>query len=73
MEERIFLDDLCKDSVSLRKQQFIDGEVTGNPWRRAYANSATGRIAVENEVVEPYKSEIFAIWGNEPTILITAQ
>ena len=72
MNEKITLDILTQDSVSIKKQQYIDynGQQypIGEPWRRAYANSVSGRLQVQNEVVEPYKTIIFMMWGNEPTI-----
>lgn len=72
MIEKITLDMLTQDSVSVKKQQYSilnsKEHAIGEPWRRAYVNSASGRQQVENEVTEPYKSAIFMIWGNEPTI-----
>ena len=72
MIEKITLDMLTQDSVSVKKQQHIvqDGKeyVIGEPWRRAYVNSISGRQQVENEVTEPYKTIIFMMWGDIPTI-----
>ncbi len=72
MIEKITLDMLTQDSVSVKKQQYIvqDGKeyAIGEPWRRAYVNSISGRQQVENEVTEPYKSVIMLMWGNEPTV-----
>ena len=72
MNEKIYLDILTQDSVSIRKQQFavIDGKEypIGEPWRRAYVNSVQGRTQVQAEVPEPYQSAIFAVWGNAPTV-----
>jgi uncharacterized protein (DUF736 family) len=72
MIEKITLDMLTKDSVSIKKQQHtvIEGREyeIGQPWRRAYVNSAQGREQVEVEVPEPYKSAIFAVWGDAPTV-----
>lgn len=77
MEERITLDMLTRDSVSLKKQKYvlIDGVEypVGEPWRRAYINSARGRTEVEAEVPEPYKTAIFTIWGDAPTVTEPAQ
>jgi len=70
--ERIFLDMLTPESVSVRKQKFVtvDGVEypIGDPWRRAYVNSIVGRQQVQDEVPEPYKTAIFAVWGNAPTV-----
>jgi hypothetical protein len=72
MNEKITLDMLTQDSVSLKKQNFatVDGVEypIGQPWRRAYINSPSGRLAVESEVTEPYKTAILAVWGDTPTV-----
>lgn len=72
MIEKITLDMLTQDSVSVKKQQYVmqDGKeyAIGEPWRRAYVNSTSGRQQVQEEVAEPYKSVILMIWGNEPTV-----
>ena len=72
MNEKIYLDMLTQESVSLRKQQFttVDGKEypIGEPWRRAYVNSIQGRQRVQEEVEEPYKSVIMLMWGDTPTI-----
>jgi hypothetical protein len=72
MIEKITLDMLTQDSVSLKKQQYIvqDGQeyAIGQPWRRAYVNSVRGRTQVQEEVPEPYKTAIFAVWCDTPTV-----
>ena len=72
MMEKITLDMLTQDGVSLKKQSYIekDGQqyAIGQPWRRAYVNSAQGRAQVQAEVQEPYRTAIFAVWGEKPTI-----
>lgn len=72
MNEKIFLDMLTQDSVSLRKQKFttVDGRdySIGKPWRRAYINSEQGRKQVQAEIPEPYKSVIMLMWGDAPTV-----
>ncbi len=72
MIEKIALDMLTKDSVSLKKQNYgvVEGVEypIGEPWRRAYANSVQGRGQVQAEVPEPYQSAIFAVWGDAPTV-----
>ncbi len=76
MNEKITLDMLTQDSVSLKKQQYtvVDGKEypIGEPWRRAYINSPQGRAQVQEEVPEPYKSAIFAVWGDAPTVTDSA-
>ena len=64
MQEKITLDELTINSVSLVKQALPEGI----PWRRAYVNSVSGRAQVESEVSEPYKTAIFAVWGETPTV-----
>lgn len=77
MIEKTYLDMLTVDSVSLRKQQFtvIDNVEypIGQPWRRAYVNSTSGRAQVQAEVAEPYITAIMAVWGDAPTVEETAQ
>ena len=72
MIEKITLDMLTQDSVSLKRQNYteIEGQLqpVGQPWRRAYVNSEQGRAQVAAEIPEPYKSAIFAVWGDEPTV-----
>jgi len=72
MFEKITLDMLTQDSVSIKKQQYTTVESVeypiGEPWRRAYANSTQGRAQVQAEVAEPYRSAIFAVWGDTPTV-----
>ena len=73
MVEKITLDMLNQDGVSIKKQQFtVVGGVEyaiGEPWRRAYINSVRGRQEIENEVPEPYLSAIMAVWGDTPTVV----
>lgn len=74
MQEKITLDMLTKDSVSVKKQEVIegkDGELydVGQTWRKAYVNSIRGREEVQEEVEEPYKSVILLMWGDEPTVV----
>jgi hypothetical protein len=72
MIEKITLDMLTQDSVSIKKQQYtvVDGKEyeIGQPWRRAYVNSTQGRTQVQTEVPEPCRSAIFAVWGDTPTV-----
>lgn len=72
MIEKYTLDMLNQDSVSVKKQTYIDSMgqeyPIGEPWRRAYVNSTQGRKQVENEVPEPYKSVILLMWGDTPTV-----
>jgi hypothetical protein len=75
MNEKTHLDSLTNDHVHLRKQNHttIEGVEypVGPPWRRAYVNSTQGRTQVQAEIAEPYKTAIFAVWGDSPTIFGT--
>ena len=72
MFEKITLDMLTQDGVSVKKQQYatVEGKEypIGEPWRRAYANSERGKAQAQAEVPEPYRSAIFAVWGDTPTV-----
>jgi len=65
--EKITLDMLTPNDVSVMRRQYtaINGV---EQWRRAYVNSPSGRQQVQDEVPEPYRSAIFAVWGETPTI-----
>ena len=72
MIEKITLDMLTQDSVSVKKQQYTIIDETeyaiGKPHRKAYVNSARGREEVENELPQEQQNAIFAIWGDAPTV-----
>lgn len=73
MITKISLDMLTTDSVSVKKQQYINQEgieyIVGRPWRRAYVNSEEGRRKIQEELPEPYLSAVMAVWGDEPTVV----
>lgn len=73
MIEKITLDMLTQDSVSVKTQQVITQDETeydiGLPHRKSYVNSINGRKEVENEIIEPYKSVIMLMWGDTPLIV----
>lgn len=70
MIEKIILDMLNQNFVSVKKQNYTDdGQSIGQPWRRAYVNSIQGRQQVQEEVPEPYLSAIMIIWGDTPTVV----
>ena len=59
--ENIYLDNFTRDNVDLRIQ--------GNSiWRRNYINSSSNRQMVQDEVPEPFRSVIFLMWGDSPTV-----
>lgn len=72
MNEKITLDMLTTDGVSVKTQKYADIEgqeyLIGEPHRKAYANSARGRQEVEDELPEAQKNAIFAVWGDTPTV-----
>lgn len=72
MQEKTMLDMLSQDGVSIKRQQTVEQSgkayVVGEPWRRAYVNSISGRQELDNEVDEPYKSVILLMWGDSPTV-----
>ena len=73
MHEKITLDMLTQESVSVRAQRYtvIDGveyEI-GEPHRKAYVNSTAGRAAVEAELPEAQRNAIMAVWGDTPTVV----
>lgn len=68
--EEIYIDLLTRDYVNIRKKKTIEQDgilynVTN--WRTSYKNSPIGRDKVEEEVPEPYKIAILAVWGDKPT------
>lgn len=77
MIEKVILDILTQDGVSVKKQNYIEqgGQQypVGQPWRRAYVNSNQGRIRVQAEIDEPYRTAIFTVWGDVPTVEEPAQ
>lgn len=70
--DKITLDMLTQDSVSVKTQKYVEVEGVeypiGEPHRRAYVNSDRGRADVQNEVPEPHRTAIFAVWGDTPTV-----
>jgi hypothetical protein len=72
MEEKIILDMLTQNSVSIKKQNYIIMNgieyLIGEPWRKAYVNSINGREELKAELTEPYLSVVILMWGNNPTI-----
>jgi len=72
MIERIILDMLSQNSVSVKKQQYIIQNeieyVIGQPHRKAYINSIRGREEVQNELPQAQANAIFSVWGDTPTV-----
>lgn len=72
MNEKTTLCMLDAYHASIEKQNVfaVDGKdyPVGEPWRVTYDNSTYGRSVVESEVSEPYKTAIFSVWGDTPTV-----
>ena len=72
MTEKITIDMLTSDSVSIKRQNYIeqDGVIyaVGQPSRKAYSNSIRGRAEIAQELGEPYLSAVMSVWGDTPTI-----
>jgi hypothetical protein len=72
MIEKITLDMLTQESARVKKQNFVDVngvlQPVGQPWRREYVNSEQDRAKAATEIPEPYKSAVFAAWGENPTV-----
>ena len=67
--EKITLDMLTKDSVSILKQQFDDEEnQVGLNVRCAYMNTAKSREKLKQDLPPEKWDELIAVWGDEPTI-----
>ena len=67
MLEKIFLDNLNEDNVVVVKVITTEEGYTFTE-RVGYDNSVTGRQELERDVLNPYKSVIFMMWGDSPTI-----
>ena len=72
MIETITLDALTQDGVSIKTQKNIlqDGVTyeIDQPHRCAYVNSARGRQQLLQNVPEPYRGAVLAVWGDAPTV-----
>lgn len=73
LKEKKTVDMLTPDGVSIMTSQFVslDGEMVqiGDPHRRAYANSLSGRKEIQENEPEDVTQAVFAIWGDLPTIV----
>ena len=70
--EKITLDNLTENSVSVLTQQFasLNGQTVqvGENHRTAFVNSEYGRIELKDKLQEPYLSSVMAVWGENPTV-----
>ena len=71
LKEKITLDMLTKDSVSVLRQQFINYNGTemqvGENIRNAYSNNEDDRALLKNILSEEYYNAVMAVWG-DPTV-----
>lgn len=67
IKEKISLDMLTQDSVSVLRQKFIefDGVETqvGGNIRNAYTNDETGRQMLSENLPEEYYNAVMAVWA----------
>ena len=72
IKEKIILDMLTTDSVSVLKQQYITVDGTdirvGENVRNAYMNTQTERERLKEILPEEYYNAVMAVWGDNPTI-----
>ena len=69
MIEKITLDCLTSDSVSILRQEFDEDEhQIGYNTRRAYMNTEQSREELQQELPEEKYQELLAVWGDEPTV-----
>ena len=67
--EKITLDRLTQDSVSILTQQFDDdGNQVGTNVRCAYMNSPSSREKLQKELSKDKWNELIAVWGDKPTV-----
>lgn len=72
LKEKITLDMLTKDSVSVLRQQFLifNGEEmqVGGNIRNAYMNDESGREQLRKVLSDEYYNAVMAVWGAAPTV-----
>lgn len=72
IKEKIILDMLTSDSVSVLKQQFITVDGTdikvGDNVRNTYMNTQTEREQLKTLLSEEYYNAVIAVWGDTPTV-----
>ena len=77
IKEKIILDMLTTDSVSVLKQQYITVDGTdirvGDNVRNAYMNTQTEREQLKEILPEEYYNAVMAVWGDNPTIAEPAE
>lgn len=73
IKEEIKLELLSQDSVSVVFIKYIEyaGQKlqVGETVRTGYVNSIQGREELKEQVKEPYRTAILAVWGDMPTVV----
>lgn len=77
IKEKITLDMLTDDSVSVLKQQYItiDGAdvKVGENVRNAFMNTQTERDQLKTILPEEFYNAVMAVWGDTPTVAEPAE
>ena len=72
LKEKITLDMLTADSVSVLRQQFLNYNGTemqvGENIRNAYMNSKSGREQLKTVLSNEYYTAVMTVWGADPTV-----
>ena len=72
LKEKITLDMLTKDSVSVLRQQFLNfnGEEmqVGGNIRNAYMNDESGREQLRKVLSDEYFNAVMTVWGDSLTV-----
>ena len=72
LKEKITLDMLTADSVSVLRQQFLNYNgvemQVGENIRNAYSNNEDDRALLKNILSEEYYNAVMAVWGDIPTV-----
>ena len=72
LKEKITLDMLTADSVSVLRQQFLNYNGTemqvGENIRNAYSNNEDDRALLKNILSEEYCTAVIMVWGADPTV-----
>lgn len=77
IKEKITLDMLTNDSVSVLRQQYITIDGTdirvGDNVRNAFMNTQTEREQLKEILPEEYYNAVMAVWGDTPTVAEPAE
>ena len=72
MNEKIMLDQLTENGVSIMTQKYVvsDGVSydAGPPHRCSFPNSERGRVEIESVLTGQHLTAVMAIWGEVPTV-----